>query len=68
MKNPYHDDELYDDGRHCQCGELFDNWGNCPVCDGSFEEWDYDDDDDDEGVDYGNIVYFGLDDEEAGMG
>lgn len=57
----YQDDEWYDDGRHCACGELINDWGDCPACDGSFEEWD---DDDDEGVDYGNTVYFGLDDEE----
>lgn len=41
----YYDDELYEDGRHCECGELFDDYGYCPACDGDgyLYEWDYQD-------------------------
>lgn len=58
----YYDDELYDDDVCSDCGSHFDDWGYCPVCDGLWAM--YDDVDDDDDVDYGNKVYFGLDDEE----
>lgn len=70
----YYDDELYDDGRHCECGELFGDLGYCPACDGDpWIEWgpDEDEDDDellDDGVYEGDVVVHQPYDDEADMG
>lgn len=44
----YYEDELYDDD-HCVCGERFDWAGNCPACDGSYDDWEWEDFDEYEG-------------------
>lgn len=63
----YNEDEWYDDNVCSDCGSHYDDWGYCPFCDGLWATYSEPelDEDDDEDIDYGNTVYFGLEDEET---